>query len=202
MTQVDPEDVLYFWFGELDSDGLALESQVARWWKKDAKFDDVIRSRFGDTHQRLADGRGEDWCENPRGTLAFIIVLDQFSRNLYRNDPAMFTHDDRARAATDHGLERGFDRELGLDGRAFFYMPLMHSEAIADQDRCVELFTVLHDETEGRARARAANSLGHAHKHREVVRRFGRFPHRNPVLGRTSTGEEFAFLQQPGSSFG
>ena len=175
---MNAEDVLTFWFAD-----------SRRWWKKDPAFDAETRDRFLALHGAVGRGEHEDWLETPRGALAYVIVLDQLSRNMFRGSGGMFEGDERARTATYRALERGFDEGLSDDERMFLYMPLMHSEDIADQDRCAVLFKALPDQ------------LSYAKQHRDIVHRFGRFPHRNAVLGRTSTAEELEFLKQPGSSF-
>lgn len=174
------DDVLTFWFAEPN-----------RWWKKDSAFDAVIRERFGELHEAVARGDREGWLDTPRGTLAYVIVLDQFSRNMFRGSARPFETDARALAAARGGLDRGFDRDLSGEQRMFLYMPFMHSEDIVDQDLCVGLF--------GAPALQAW--LSFAEQHRDIVRRFGRFPHRNALLGRASTSEESEFLKQPGSSF-
>jgi uncharacterized protein (DUF924 family) len=173
------DDVLAFWFADPE-----------RWWKKDPAFDAEIRNRFLSLHNAIErDGR-EDWLETPRGALSYVIVLDQFSRNMFRGSARMFESDTRALAAARRALDRGFDRSLSREERMFLYMPFMHSEDIADQDRCVGLFASALQEW-----------VRYAEQHRDIVRRFGRFPHRNALLGRQSTSEELKFLKQPGSSF-
>lgn len=196
-----PEAVLAFWFGELDEQGRAAPDVTARWFKKDDAFDAEIRERFAGLHASLASGEREGWSGSPRERLATIIVLDQLSRNMFRGTPGMFATDPLALAATHEGLERGDDRALRLAERVFFYMPLMHSEALADQERCIELFRALAGELEGEAKKGVENNVEYAVRHRDIVARFGRFPHRNAILGRASSEEELAFLQQPGSSF-
>jgi uncharacterized protein (DUF924 family) len=196
-----PEAVLAFWFGELDEQGRAAPDVTARWFKKDEAFDAEIRERFAGLHAALASGERDGWTGSPRARLATIIVLDQLSRNMFRGTPGMFATDPLALAATHEGLERGDDRALRLAERVFFYMPLMHSEALADQERCIELFRALAGELEGEAKKGVENNVEYAVRHRDIVARFGRFPHRNAILGRASSEEELAFLQQPGSSF-
>lgn len=176
---VSAEEVLAFWFADPE-----------RWWKKDPTFDAEIRARFLELHEAIARGDREDWRGTARGALAYVIVLDQFSRNAFRGSSRSFEYDAQALAAARDALDRGFDRLLSDDERSFLYMPFMHSERLADQDRCVQLFA---SEPEQR--------LSYAEKHRDIVRRFGRFPHRNALLGRQSTPDELAFLKEPGSSF-
>ena len=177
--QPTAEDVLAFWF-----------TDPARWWRKDPAFDADVHERFLALHEAVDRGEHEDWLDTPRGALAYVVVLDQFSRNMFRGTARSFTSDARARAGARLAVERGDDRGLSDDERPFLYMPFMHSEDLADQDRCCALFA-----------ASRADQLRYAELHRDIIRRFGRFPHRNAVLGRASTPEEEEFLKQPGSSF-
>ncbi len=174
------EEVLTFWF-----------SDKSRWWKKDPAFDEEIRQRFLEVLTAITHDECEDWKTTAHGALAYVIVLDQFSRNMFRHSANMFANDERARSAANEAIENGFDRELNEDERSFLYMPFMHSEYLSDQERSVELFESLN----------ALQSLDYAKQHRDIIRRFGRFPHRNALLGRRSSPEELTFLQQPGSSF-
>jgi uncharacterized protein (DUF924 family) len=197
----DPEEVLSFWFGELDRHGQADTAHSDRWFRKDADFDRQIRDRFGELHAAVARGERDHWLATPRGRLAVILVLDQFSRNLFRDSPQSFAQDAKAQAVTLDALARGDDRGAAAAERAFIYMPLMHAEDRALQDRCLAAFGGWRDELAGADRDRVQGLLGYAQQHRDIVDRFGRFPHRNRLLGRESTAEEAAFLQQPGSSF-
>jgi uncharacterized protein (DUF924 family) len=183
------QEVLDFWFG------VPLGKARAEWFRKDAAFDAEIRRRFGELHGRAARRELDGWRGAPESMVALIVVLDQFSRNLYRDDGRAFAQDPYALECTDHALARGDDRELLPVQRQFIYMPLEHSESLADQDRCVELMQSLDafEETRG--------LVVWADKHRVIVQRFGRFPHRNAALGRASTAEETEFLKQPGSGF-
>ena len=135
-------------------------------------------------------GAFDHWAETPRGTLALIILLDQFSRNLHRNSPEAFAADGKAREIARTAIERGIDRMLGEVERMFVYLPFEHSEDLADQDQSVRLFTSLGEDM-----------TRYAEDHRDVIRRFGRFPHRNAALGRTSTPDELAYLAQPDAGF-
>lgn len=173
------EDVLAFWFAD-----------PTRWWKKDLAFDSEIRERFLALHEAIDRGEHDDWLEMARGALAYVVVLDQFSRNMFRGTAQSFASDVRARAAARRAVDRGDDRTLSDDERSFLYMPFMHSEDLADQDRGCALFATFR-----------TDQLRYAEAHRDIIRRFGRFPHRNAVLGRTSTPAEEEFLKQPGSSF-
>ena len=197
----DVEEVLGFWFGELDPSGRVDAVHSARWWRKDTAFDQEIRARFEPLHATVARGERDAWLSTPRGRLAYVIVLDQFSRNMFRDSVRAFACDERALHAALAGIELGVDRRLQYEERSFFYMPLMHSEDLATQERCVALFTAFRDEQSGALKTRLAGTLKYAEQHRDIVRRFGRFPHRNALLGRTSTAEEVEFLTQPGSSF-
>jgi uncharacterized protein (DUF924 family) len=194
-------EVLEFWFGELDASGIADERHTNAWFTKNPSFDDEITSRFITVHDAVASGERDAWLESPRGRLAWIIVLDQFSRNMFRGTAKMFAYDDKAYQAASDGVARGMDRELRHDERLFLYMPYMHREELAAQDRAIELFTAWRDQVQGAARARVQNALDYSELHRNIIRRFGHFPHRHAVLGRTASAEEIEFLKQPNSSF-
>lgn len=197
MTQ--QQDVLDFWFGDLDESGVADEAAVKRWFQKSDEFDELLRSKFGELRREVMRGEHDDWLETPSGRIAYIVALDQFSRNLGRGTPAMYEADDLALAATHTALDQGLHRELGVDFRIALYMPLMHAENVPDQERCVVLFAELAAQNPDLERI--AGSVKYAKAHRDIVARFGRFPHRNEILGRPSTTEELEFLEQPGSSF-
>ncbi|GMV40139.1 MAG: hypothetical protein AMXMBFR64_18550 [Myxococcales bacterium] len=197
----DPELILAFWFGDLNASGLADAEHSRRWFTKDPAFDAELRDRFGALHAAVVAGERAGWQESARGCLAAVIVLDQLSRNMFRDTPRMFATDEAALAVARDGLARGFDRALRTHERMFLFMPFMHSEALADQERCVALFQALLAEADDGARATVEYSLGYAVQHRDIVARFGRFPHRNRVLARDTTPEEAEFLTQPGSSF-
>jgi uncharacterized protein (DUF924 family) len=197
----DPDAVLDFWFGKLDDTGRADKPHADRWWSKDAAIDAEIKERFAALHTAVIAGRLSSWLDRPHSRLAYIIVLDQFSRNIYRGTPAMFGADETALYAALSGIDVGMDRQLPQDERSFFYMPLMHSEQLALQERCVDLYQTLSQEVSGRARAAMLQTIGFAERHRDIVKRFGRFPHRNAILGRTSTPDEQLFLDGPGASF-
>jgi len=188
---LDWEAVLDFWFGPLDARGKARNA----WFRKDPAFDGEIRERFGALHRAAAANELEPWRASPEPMLALVIVLDQFSRNLYRNDARAFAQDAHARECAREALGRGDDLALLPVQRQFLYMPFEHSEDAADQDRAVELMRALDgfEETRG--------LVQWAEKHRVIIRRFGRFPHRNAALGRPTTPAEREFLAQPGSGF-
>lgn len=203
MGATDPrtESVLAFWFGDGTDDAAILADKSATWFSKDPALDETIRERFGTLRESAVDGRLDAWLATPRGTLALIVLVDQFSRNLFRGDPRAFEHDALARSWTERMLDAGTDRELRRIERVFAYLPLEHSESIADQDSCVARFTALCDEAPAGLHDTFAGFLDYARRHRDIVARFGRFPHRNAVLGRTTTDAERAFLKEPGSSF-
>lgn len=190
-------DVRDFWFGELSASGRASAERARRWFTKDAGFDRDVFERFGGLHSVLLAGGGRSWRRQPQSLVAYVIVLDQFSRNMFRGTAGMFAADELALGASLEGIALGFDRKLAADERSFLYMPLMHSERIEVQERSVELFGELAREN-GDA---TEEGKSYAERHRDIVLRFGRFPHRNALLGRESTPEEVEFLKQPGSSF-
>jgi uncharacterized protein (DUF924 family) len=201
MQPGDSEDVLEFWFGALDARGRADDEHTRRWFEKNEAFDEEIRARFGELHAAAARGERDAWLGTTRGRLALVIVLDQFSRNLFRGDPRSFASDDRAFAAASEAVVLGIDRTLALDERCFLYLPFMHSERPEHQKRCVELYAQLLEEQPVELRGYVENSLRFAKRHQVIVDRFGRFPHRNATLGRSSTPAEIEFLKQPGSGF-
>ncbi len=196
-----PDPVLDFWLGPLDEAGFADPAHAERWWQKSDDFDDTVRRLFALVHARAAARTLDTWCESPRGRLALVIVLDQFSRNMYRGSPGMFAFDQQALALALAGIEAGDDQRLHGDERVFLYMPLMHSEDLAIQEHCVALFEALVRTQSGEQAQRLANNLRFAQAHRDIIIRFGRFPHRNVILGRPSTEAEIRFLAEPGSSF-
>ncbi len=185
---VSADEVLAFWFDE---------SGPEQWFEQDDGFDETIRARFGEACHAARDGKLESWVETPRGCLALIILIDQFSRNIHRDSPLAWSADVHALALTKLAIEKGFDRQLDHAQRQFLYMPLMHSEMPDDQALSVELFRRLAEE--GAENGQVAAEF--AERHKEIIDRFGRYPHRNHILGRDSTPEEIAFLEEPNSSF-
>ena len=182
-------EVLDFWFGP--------EPHVVRaeWFSKDDAFDEWIHDRFGQRVEAAIAGAFDAWCATPHGALARVLLLDQFTRNIFRNTPRAFAGDPGALATAQQAVAKGFDRTLDGFERWFLYMPFEHSEDLQTQERSLALFRALSAETGDRS------ALDWAEKHAAVIRRFGRYPHRNAVLGRESTPEEVAFLTEPGSSF-
>jgi uncharacterized protein (DUF924 family) len=188
------------WFGG-KADDAAADRQSKLWWGKSAETDAELAERFTPLVEAARAGMLDDWSETPRGTLALILLTDQLPRNIYRGTAAAFASDARARAVAVASLDRGWDRQLLPIERVFLYLPLEHAESMADQERSVALYTRLFQEAPEKQVERYRNFLTFALRHRRVIERFGRFPHRNDILGRESTPEEVAFLQEPGSSF-
>lgn len=180
-----------FWFGE----GPDYGKRHKRWFEKDANFDRLVAERFAGLHGEMLAGGHRDWLQEPRACLARIIVLDQFPRHIYRGAARAFSSDALALEAARHLVDEGWDRQLLPVERMFAYLPFEHSESMADQDRACELCAGLN------AYPDVADAYRYALAHRDIIGRFGRFPHRNAVLGRASTPEEIEFLKQPGSSF-
>lgn len=176
-----PEEVLAFWLDEVGPEG---------WYKSDASVDEAVRDRFADTWDQAAEGGLSLWLTYPSGTLAYIILTDQFPRNMWRGRARSFALDAAALATAKTAISKGWDVRVDPPARQFFYLPLMHSENLCDQDRCVRLFHTRMPQ--------ATDNLLHARAHREVIRRFGRFPHRNEALDRESAPEESAFLAEGG----
>lgn len=189
-------EILRFWFGDPEDAAGEYGQQRQVWFKKDPAFDDTIRQEFLGGVEQAMGGALEAWREQPRPCLALVLLLDQFPRNLFRGTARSFAGDRTALATAYHALDRAYDQQVLPVERMFFYLPLEHSENLADQDRSVDLFQALHA-----AHPEFDNTLDYALRHREVIQRFGRFPHRNEILGRETTPEEAAFLQQPGSRF-
>jgi uncharacterized protein (DUF924 family) len=176
------DEIVRFWFEELTPKD---------WYRKDQALDAEITRRFGGVHDALRSGVPASWLATAKGWLAAIIVLDQFPRNMFRGDPRAFATDAEALALSKRAIAEGVDMQLVPEQRAFLYLPFQHTEDAADQARSVELFTALG----------IPSNLDFALRHKAIIDRFGRFPHRNAVLGRASTEQEAAFLTQPGSSF-
>lgn len=198
LSPAAPEEVLEFWFGGL-TEGFADAAHRECWFRADDDFDQAIRARFARLLEQAEAGDLDRWLESARGTVAFILVTDQFPRNLHRGSARAFAWDPLARAAAAAGIRRGFDAALDFDERAFFYLPFEHSEDLLDQHTSVGLFSALRDETPSGKRHLTGDYLRHAHEHRDVIRRFGRFPYRNAALGRASSPEEQAYLDRRGA---
>lgn len=181
-SMATPDEVLRFWFDDLNEED---------WWKKNPDLDREIDRRFAATHLSLAGGIADDWRQSADTILALIVVLDQFPRNIYRGTPLAFATDGLALREAKAAVDAGQDQLVDDRRRLFIYLPFEHSEVLADQERCVELVAGMSDE----------NYLDYARRHHDVIVKFGRFPHRNSILGRESTAEELVYLAQPGSGF-
>lgn len=177
-----PDHVLHFWFETLRPED---------WYRSDTGLDDFVRDKLGALHDLAVGGTLDHWRDTPEGALALIILLDQVPRNIHRDTPRAFASDHKARIVLAGALGAELDRRLTKRKRVFLYLPLMHSEKLAEQDQSVTLFTALGIE----------KNLDYAHRHREIIRQFDRFPHRNATLDRKSTAEEEEYLSQPGAGF-
>jgi uncharacterized protein (DUF924 family) len=196
------ESVLDFWFGACGPDGALDRAKQKMWFGGGRQHDAAIRRRFGKLHRRAARGELDaEWAATPRGAIALIVVLDQFSRHIHRGTAAAFAQDPAAQRLALAGIEQGVDRALIPAQRAFFYLPLEHAEDVKLQQLSTRSFVRLAGEVAPAWRKEYASFADYAGHHRDIVERFGRFPHRNKVLGRVSTPEEIEFLLQPGSSF-
>lgn len=197
--ETTPEDVIRFWLGEPGAPPLA---NAPSWWKKDEAFDRQIRERFQPTLERGVRGELAEWSASPRGRLALVLLYDQLSRNMFRGTARSFGQDTLAREVSMRAFDAGDDKTLPTIAVSFLLMPFMHAEDLTLQQRCIAGFEKLRDaETDEKLRENFAGSAGYAKKHEVIIARFGRFPHRNAILGRASTPEEEEFLKQPGSSF-
>ncbi|MCE2027286.1 DUF924 family protein [Sessilibacter corallicola] len=176
------QQVIGFWFSELEP---------KMWWIKDSEFDANIERRFGRVHRQAMDGELYEWRTSPLGALAEVLVLDQFSRNIFRDKPEAFACDSQALVLAQVAVENQFDEKLSVVERSFLYMPYMHSESKLIHEQAIILFTKLGNK----------DNLRFEQRHKDIVDRFGRYPHRNKILGRESTEEEIEFLKQPGSGF-
>ena len=181
-AMVTPEQIVAYWVDEVGPEG---------WYEADEARDDDIRDRFRSTWDEAREGACGLWLTNAVGTLGYIILTDQFPRNMFRDDPRAFASDCSARAASKVAIDRGRDKRVAEPARQFFYLPLVHSENLCDQDRAVRLMAVRMPET-------GASNLRHAKAHREVIRKFGRFPYRNDALGRDTSPAEAAWMAEGG----
>lgn len=197
----NPATIIEFWFGLDADDKLTADRQAKLWWSKNEALDAGMRERFGPWLEQAAAHRLDGWAETAAGRLALILLTDQFPRNIHRGTPQSFAYDALARTWCKEGLREGVQAKLRPIERVFFYLPLEHSESLADQEQAVALFAELLEGVPEAQRETFRGYYDFAVRHREVISRFGRFPHRNQILGRESTPEELVFLQQKGSSF-
>jgi len=185
--------ILDFWFGPPTSPDYGKPREA--WFEKDPEFDEAIRHHFLADYEAAAAGECDRWQDTPAECLALVILLDQFPRNMFRDDPRAFATDGKALDVARHAVAAGFDRQVGETGRTFFYLPFEHSEDMSCQDRSLELFRAQPDWDQ------PGSPFQYAQRHWEIIRRFGRFPHRNRILGRASTPPEVEFLTLPDSGF-
>ena len=197
----DIEDIMDYWFGHGSTTKQISERQKALWWSKQDRIDKEITDRFHGMTQQVATGNLKEWEHSPRGLLASILCVDQFPRNMFRNTPVAFAYDHIAIRLANRLLEMAWDQQLRIIERTFAYLPFEHSENMDDQNRSVTLYADLLQSVAGEEREVIQDSYQFALKHQEIIARFGRFPHRNRILGRRSSKSETQFLQQPGSSF-
>jgi uncharacterized protein (DUF924 family) len=195
------DDVLAYWFGTHAGDAATAAAQKKLWWSKDPAVDAEIRARFATLVTTAAGSAHRNWADTPRGRLALILLFDQFPRNIYRDTAQAFAHDAQALQLALDGLAAGADSKLRAIERVFFYLPLEHAESTDMQERSVALFAALAAGVPATERETFTGYADYAVRHRDIVQRFGRFPHRNRILGRASTADEIEFLKQPGSSF-
>ena len=193
--------ILDTWFGDIDASGQVAPELSARWFSKSAEFDEYLRQRFASLIPVAMDGQCDSCLMIPQGRLALIILLDQFSRNVFRDTPQMFAADAVCQALVADGMALGHDQTLCSVQLPFFYMPLMHAEDLVLQDQLLAIAEQLLATAKPNDIARLSNFQHFAKLHRDIIARFGRFPHRNVLLGRESSVEEVAFLKEPNSSF-
>jgi uncharacterized protein (DUF924 family) len=187
------QEVLNFWFGKVEDQNYG--KPCSFWFVKNDEFDLQIQSQFHNLYQQAASGELNDWQKQALSCLALIIILDQFSRNMFRNSPKAFATDEQALAVAKLAIKQQFDLQLMPVQRWFIYLPFEHSESLEDQETSLKLFSSLQ------AHEDSKSTIDYAYRHWEIIQRFGRFPHRNQILGRVNTTEETEFLKQPGSGF-
>lgn len=189
------DDILMFWFGPLDDQGLSKAEQHGLWFKSSPSTDEKISELFGATADKAIRGELSSWTDSERGLMALILLLDQFTRNIYRGTPAAFSGDSSALALAQAAIAENRHLKIPLIHRVFLYLPLEHSEVMEDQNRCVALF---EDMTTATGLKQMADFTRYAVAHRDVIAQFGRFPHRNSILGRESTPAEEAYMATHG----
>ena len=194
-------EILDYWYGDFVNEGNAIEERFKFWFGKNVEADKDITDRFAADVDKLVASQYQHWLAYPQGRLAAIILIDQFCRQIYRDTAAAFQYDNLALDYCLDGIELGHDLALSRPHRYFYYLPLEHSENRDHQHQCVDAYQAMADEAPIQFRNVYVDAKGYAIKHLEIIERFGRFPHRNKILGRVSTAEELEFLKQPGSSF-
>jgi uncharacterized protein (DUF924 family) len=193
--------ILQFWFGADATDEAVNEDKQTMWFRDGAAYDELVRATFGDYLDCAAAGAFDHWCDTPRGTLAVLVLTDQFPRHVHRGTPRAFATDAKAREVCLRGLKREQDRALTPIERVVFYLPLEHAEDIVLQERCVSMYQQLSYAVSEAARGDYEMNTGYAVAHRDIIVRFGYFPHRSKCLGRTLSAQEEEFLTQPNASF-
>ncbi|QQX59335.1 DUF924 family protein [Pseudomonas chlororaphis] len=195
------QPLLDWWFGSAEKPADIVAEKGKLWFGKRDSQDLEARERFGDLVEQALAGGLTEWAQRPQGWLALVVLLDQLPRMLYRETPKSFAGDLRAQALVAQGIAADFDRQLPAMQRSFIYLVFEHCENLAVQNEAISRFAALHDEQSPEDRPVFADQLDYAERHQKIIARFGRFPHRNRILGRESTPEELAFLREPGSSF-
>lgn len=200
-AQIQQSDILSYWFADI-GDGFDVREQHKIWYGGNTETDEYIRRQFGPSVERAISGQLSCWASTTMGALALVLVLDQFPRNIFRGTAQAFAGDSLALSVVKESVESGVDTKLSIIQRSFFYMPFEHSENLQDQDKCVDLLAGLLREAPAAGKVTVESSLNFAQKHRDIIRAFGRFPHRNKSLNRRSTAEELAYLAGGGARFG
>ena len=194
-------DILDFWYADFDQGGDAIEQRFELWFRKNKQTDEQIKTLFSNDINKAINGDYDLWVKHPLGRLAVIILIDQFCRHVYRGEPRAFEYDSIALNYCLDGIELGADQQLPFHFRYFFYLPLEHAENLNHQQLCVEKFETMVQLSSEEFKQVYTDQVNYANQHLVIIERFGRFPHRNKILGRASTAEEIEFLKQPGSSF-
>ncbi|MBT8442017.1 MAG: DUF924 domain-containing protein [Gammaproteobacteria bacterium] len=202
MQNGEIKDVLDYWFSDTDLDSPTLDSRMDRWFGSSEELDAEIRERFGRLVERASGDELDAWAEQPEGRLALIILLDQFRRNIYRGKPGAFELDKKALKICIEGTMSGVHKHLSPEQRVFFFMPLQHAESLKIQDKSVSIYNALAESVSDTLRETFATCAQFAELHRDIVAEFGRFPHRNEILGRENTEAEAAYLSGEVPSFG
>ncbi|MCB9639642.1 MAG: DUF924 domain-containing protein [Myxococcales bacterium] len=194
-------EILWFWFGRISPEGEVADDKRTRWFRGGEEFDQEIAELFDEDMEAAAEGAYDTWRETPRGCVALCLLLDQFTRNVYRGQPQAFAQDPKACEIALACIEDGSWRDVRPIERVFLLLPLEHAESLPLQERCVDLFRALEQEVPAEQRSLYTSFRDYAEQHHALIARFGRFPYRNEVLGRASTPEEVAFLRETGTSF-
>lgn len=204
MEQLEPRaaEIIDYWFGRVEETVMPTSNRNRIWFNGGRVVDDEIKEKFGDDFDKAVLGEYDHWDATPRGSLALVIILDQFSRNIHRDTPMAFTQDQKALDVCVRGIERQFDHAISLIERAFYYMPFMHSESIDMQQTSMRAYKMLVDLSFPEARPTFENFFEYAVKHFEIIEKYGRYPYRNTILGRESTPEEVEYIEKFGNPFG